>query len=85
MKYEDKSSIASTVYSGVFLLLMQIGTTLTPPKTLNNNDFPSITGKPDFGPISPKPNIAVPSVTIALTFLYPLEWVLFLQNWIRFY
>lgn len=45
---------------------MQIGTTFTPPNTLKSKDFPYITGKPALGPISPKPKIAVPSVTIAL-------------------
>lgn len=52
-----------------FLGYMQNGTTSTSPKTLNNNDLPYITGRPATGPIFPKPNIAVPSVTIAETFL----------------
>jgi len=56
------------VSSFVLLLLMQMGTTFTPPKTLNNKDFPSITGRPALGPMSPSPKIAVPSVTIVLIF-----------------
>ena len=45
---------------------MHTGITSTSPRTLKSNDLPSITGNPAFGPISPKPKIAVPSVTIAL-------------------
>lgn len=48
---------------------MQKGTTSTSPSTLKSNDFPSITGSPATGPIFPNPKIAVPSVTIAETFL----------------
>ena len=48
---------------------MQKGTTSTSPKTLKRRDFPSITGRPATGPIFPSPSIAVPSVTIAETFL----------------
>jgi len=40
---------------------------LVPPKVLNSNDFPYMTGNPALGPISPNPRIAVASVTIALT------------------
>jgi len=47
-------------------LLIQIGTTLVPPNILKSNDLPSITGRPAFGPISPRPRIAVALVTIAL-------------------
>lgn len=48
---------------------IQNGTISTSPKHLNNKDFPSITGIPAMGPIFPRPKIAVPSVTIAETFL----------------
>ena len=44
---------------------IQTGTTSTSPNNLNSKDFPYITGNPADGPILPKPNIAVPSVTIA--------------------
>lgn len=47
---------------------MQTGTTSTPPKYLNIIDFAYMTGKPAIGPIFPSPNMAVPSVTIALSF-----------------
>lgn len=72
LKQEAISRIAYTVSCQVFLSFMQIGTMLTPPKTLNNKDFPYMTGSPAFGPMFPNPRILDPSVTIALTFLYPL-------------
>lgn len=52
----------STVF---FLWWIQTGTTSTSPNNLKSKDFPSITGNPAVGPILPKPNTAVPSVTIA--------------------
>jgi hypothetical protein len=45
---------------------MQTGTILVPPKVLKRRDFPSITGNPALGPISPNPRMAVASVTMAL-------------------
>ena len=48
---------------------IQKGITSTFPRILKSTDFPYITGKPAIGPIFPKPNIAVPSVTIKQTFL----------------
>lgn len=63
---------------------MHTGTTLTPPKTLNSKDLPYITGNPARGPISPKPRIAVPSVTIALICWYPDFLVLLLVKAIKF-
>jgi hypothetical protein len=44
---------------------MQKGTTSTLPKSLNNRDFPYMTGSPAIGPIFPNPRIEVASVTIA--------------------
>ena len=43
----------------------QIGTASTPPNCLNSTALPSITGIAAFGPMSPRPSTAVPSVTIA--------------------
>ena len=43
--------------------LIQRGNASTSPNALNNTHFPSITGIPASGPISPKPNTAEPSVT----------------------
>lgn len=40
---------------------------LIPPKVLKISDFPSITGNPALGPISPNPRIAVASVMMVLT------------------
>ena len=57
---------------------------MTPPNTLNSNDFPYITGRPARGPISPNPSIAVPSVTIALMFWYPDFLVLDFAKFIKF-
>lgn len=55
-------------FSEFYLGYIQNGTISTSPKTLNNKDFPSMTGSPATGPIFPNPKIAVPSVTIAETF-----------------
>lgn len=59
-------------------MLIQIGMTLVPPNVLKSNDLPSITGRPAFGPISPRPRIAVAFVTIALTCWKPRFLILFL-------
>lgn len=61
--------IALISYYVVFLGYIQNGITSTSPKTLNNKDFPYMTGRPAAGPIFPNPRMAVPSVTIADTFL----------------
>ncbi|AIV50173.1 hypothetical protein Y603_3503 [Burkholderia pseudomallei MSHR1153] len=47
---------------------MQIGTALMPAKRRNTSDLPSITGSAAYGPTSPMPDTAVPSVTIATVF-----------------
>ena len=52
--------------SGGLWTLMQIDTISVPPNSLNNADFPSITGNPPNGVISPYPRTAVPSVTITV-------------------
>ena len=39
--------------------------TLIPPKCLNRQDLPYITGRPALGPILPNPKMAVPSVIMA--------------------
>jgi len=57
--------IAWTYSAGVFLGLMQTGTTSTSPKSLKSKDLPYITGSPALGPMFPYPRTAVPSVTIA--------------------
>jgi hypothetical protein len=44
---------------------MRIGTPFTPTSALNRAAFPSMTGIPATGPMSPKPRMAVPLVTIA--------------------
>lgn len=61
--------IAVISYYVVFLGYIQNGMTSTSPRTLNNKAFPSMTGRPATGPMFPRPKIAVPSVTIAETFL----------------
>jgi len=45
-----------------------IGNALTPANSLNNTHFPSITGSPASGPISPSPRTAVPSLITATVF-----------------
>ena len=51
-----------TISSGS-LVSRTIGKASTPPNSLNNTAFPSMTGKAASGPISPRPNTAVPSET----------------------
>ena len=48
--------------------LTQSGIASTPPNSLNSTHFPSITGIPASGPISPSPSTAVPSVMTATVF-----------------
>ena len=54
----------STISSTSFVS-KQIGNASTLANSLNRIDLPSITGIPARGPISPKPNTAVPSDTTA--------------------
>ena len=51
-----------------FLESIIIGTASTPPKCLNSRDFPSITGNPARGPISPSPSMRVASLITATVF-----------------
>lgn len=44
----------------------QSGTASTPPNSLKRRAFPSITGRPASGPISPSPRTREPSDTIAI-------------------
>ena len=53
-----------TISSGSFERI-QSGNASTPAKRLNSAHFPSITGIPASGPMSPRPSTAVPSVTTA--------------------
>ena len=54
--------------SFVSFVSIQIGKASTPPNSLNNAHFPSITGMAAAGPISPNPSTAVPSVITATKF-----------------
>ena len=54
--------------SSTSFVLTQSGIASTSPKALNSTHFPSITGIPASGPMSPRPRIAVPSVTTATVF-----------------
>ena len=51
------------IISSGSLVSRTIGKASTPPNSLNNTALPSITGKAARGPISPRPNTAVPSDT----------------------
>lgn len=64
---------------------MQKGITSTPPSYLKRSDFPSITGKPADGPMFPRPNIAVPSVTIAAILLVLLNTLSFFVRALKFF
>ena len=61
--------VSSTCSWVVYLGYMQTGTTSTSPNNLKSRDFPSMTGRPALGPISPYPRTAVPSVTMAANLL----------------
>ena len=65
---EPESSQTVRTISSTSLLRTQSGMASTPPKALNRTHFPSITGIPASGPMSPRPRIAVPSVTTATVF-----------------
>ena len=58
-----------TNFSGSFSLI-SISNTSISAKILNNTPFPSITGLLASGPISPKPNTAVPLLMTATNFLW---------------
>ena len=62
--------IRATVFtmSSTSLLDTQRGNASTSPNSLNRTHFPSITGIPASGPISPRPRTADPSVTTATVF-----------------
>ena len=57
----------SIIFCGSFVS-MQRGTASTPANFLKRTHFPSITGKPAAGPMSPSPKTAVPSETTAIVF-----------------
>jgi len=54
--------------SPVSFVWRRIGTPLIPTSTSNRTAFPSITGMPGTAPMSPRPRMAVPLVTIATVF-----------------
>ena len=54
--------------SSTSLEAMQSGMASTSPNALKRTHFPSITGIPATGPMSPRPRTAVPSVTTATVF-----------------
>ena len=47
------------------LVSSMMGTASTPPRYLKSRALPSITGRPAFGPMSPRPSTRVPSETTA--------------------
>ncbi len=66
-KLPENRLIAFTI-SSTFLERTQRGMASISAKHLKRAAFPSITGIPASGPISPNPNIAVPSVMTATVF-----------------
>ena len=48
---------------------MQMGKASTPPNSLKSTALPSMTGRPAFGPMSPRPSTAVPLETTATILL----------------
>jgi hypothetical protein len=63
-KLEEMSAVVSMITSGS-LESMQMGNASMPAKRLKRQHFPSMTGSPALGPMSPSPSTAVPSVTTA--------------------
>ena len=55
-----------SIISLVSCVSRHIGNALTPPNSLNNTAFPSITGIAARGPILPRPSTALPSETTAI-------------------
>jgi len=67
------------ISSGSFVF-KHMGTASTPPRYLKSRAFPSITGRPASGPMSPRPRTLVPSETTAT--MLPLEvWSYTLSGW----
>jgi len=58
----------AVMISSGFLVPRQIGNASTPPRYLNRSAFPSMTGSPACGPMSPSPSTRVPSLTTATKF-----------------
>ena len=71
-KLPARRDTVSTILSTSFER-MQRGIASTPPNSLKSTHFPSITGIPASGPISPRPSTAVPSVTTATVFQRPVS------------
>ncbi len=65
-KLGARRATVSTI-SSTSVVSSTIGTASTPPKSLNSNALPSITGRAASGPMSPRPRTAVPSDTTATT------------------
>ena len=66
-KLPASSSTVFTIVSTSFERI-QSGIASISPYSLNSRHFPSITGIPASGPISPRPKTALPSVTTATVF-----------------
>lgn len=64
-KVGDIASITSIILSGS-CVLSTIGTQLIHANSLNNTDFPSMTGRPANPQIFHNPRTALPSLTIAI-------------------
>ena len=63
-KLGASAATVATISSGS-VQARQIGTASTPANRLNSSALPSMTGMAAFGPMSPRPRTAVPSVTTA--------------------
>ena len=66
-KLHERRYIVRTISSTSFYFI-QRGNASTSAKALKRAHLPSITSIPASGPMSPRPNIAVPSVTTATRF-----------------
>ncbi len=64
---EGASRTTVSMMSSTSVQSSAIGTASTPPNCLNRIALPSITGREAWGPMSPSPSTAVPSVTTATT------------------
>ena len=75
----SRDDMISTNLSGSFSF-SSISKTSMPANFLNRQAFPSITGLPASGPISPKPRTAVPLVTTPTKLALEVSFAAFLSS-----
>ncbi len=66
-------ALTMVTISSTSLVARQSGHASTPANSLKMSALPSITGWAPFGPMSPRPSTAVPSVTTATEFCFTVS------------